>query len=66
LVEGQWLDVKIAWDESKATFEINGQQKTVADAFRPFAHGLNYLRIEARSTANDGEIQVADLATASQ
>lgn len=61
LIAGQWNDINIAWDEAGALVTSNGRPGEKIMPSRQSSHGLNYLRLEFRSTQDEGSVQISDL-----
>ena len=63
--DGRWRDLVVRWSNTAAmadlTVEVDGKIVTRTAAQRVAQFGLNYLRIEFRGTADEGQVTVADL-----
>ena len=64
IVPDSWTDVVLRWNASQAELLLDGKPVQNFAATRMSAHGLNYLRLEARSDSDQGEMKVADLSAA--
>lgn len=60
LVPGEWNELRVAWNDSEATWQI-GESKHKTSIHRPFDHGINYLRVEARAGADREAIKLTNL-----
>ncbi len=58
---GEWYDVKVRWTEKEAELFIGDRLAQTIPAAKPAEFGLNYLRVEARSAVDQGEIKLANL-----
>lgn len=61
----RWRTVRLAWSQADrsgtATVQLDGQASQPLPARRAAEFGVNYLRIEFRSTADTGSVRLADV-----
>ena len=61
MAAGRWQEVEVRWNHREAELFVEGRRRAVLPIERPAVHGLNYLRIEARSAGHEGGIKIAEI-----
>ncbi len=66
LQRGAWNDLRLRWDATDLKLSVNGGAPETVTARVPSSFGVNYLRIEARSKADSGEVKISALSAESR